>query len=445
MSNRIRWLHEQIRTWTSQGVISPAQADAIRRLHPEPESASQWGMIVFSGIGAVVLGLGVILLFAYNWQAIPKFGKLGLVFGALVVAHGSGLRLLGETDWRRRLGEALGVLGTMFFGAGIWLVAQVYHIDEHYPNAFLLWALGALALAWAVPSVAQGMIATALLCIWSCTERFGFSAPAHWAPLLLLAGIGSLAWRERSQLLLGTVLAALYLVLLTNAESGRDGLALPLALNVSVLLLGCGVGARPAGGFPAAAAVLRFFGWTGFLVVTYILTFAHSAENAWSWHRTLVDGRDWLPLACYGWLPFALMLAQWGWLALGARRSEGTMDIGLEQWLLPLTAVLSQVLAVAGLSVGPDCAWLVAGAFNLVFLAVAARWMARGCREGTMRPTILGSLLLVALVAARYFDLFENLATRGVVFLVVGGILFAEGFFYRRARQGTGDQIAPTP
>jgi hypothetical protein len=121
------------------------------------------------------------------------------------------------------------------------------------------------------------------------------------------------------------------------------------------------------------------------------------------------------------------------------------MDIGLEQWLLPLTAVLSQVLAVAGLSVGPDCAWLVAGAFNLVFLAVAARWMARGCREGTMRPTILGSLLLVALVAARYFDLFENLATRGVVFLVVGGILFAEGFFYRRARQGTGDQIAPTP
>jgi hypothetical protein len=40
-------------------------------------------------------------------------------------------------------------------------------------------------------------------------------------------------------------------------------------------------------------------------------------------------------------------------------------------------------------------------------------------------------------VAARYFDLFESLALRGVVFLIVGGVLFAEGFFYRRASQRT--------
>ncbi len=39
----------------------------------------------------------------------------------------------------------------MFYGAGIWLVAQIYNIDEHYPNGFLFWALGALAMAWAMP------------------------------------------------------------------------------------------------------------------------------------------------------------------------------------------------------------------------------------------------------------------------------------------------------
>jgi uncharacterized integral membrane protein len=70
-----------------------------------------------------------------------------------------------------------------------------------------------------------------------------------------------------------------------------------------------------------------------------------------------------------------------------------------------------------------------------VFLAVAAAWMGRGCREGQLRPTILGSLLLVALVAARYFDLFESLAVRGFVFLAVGGLLIAEGFLFRRTRQ----------
>jgi len=80
-------------------------------------------------------------------------------------------------------------------------------------------------------------------------------------------------------------------------------------------------------------------------------------------------------------------------------------------------------------------AWGVAGVFNLVFLALAADWMARGCRQGLLRPTILGSLLLVALAAARYFDLFDSLALRGLVFLAVGGLLFVEGIFFRRARR----------
>jgi uncharacterized membrane protein len=47
----------------------------------------------------------------------------------------------------------LHLLGTMMFGAGIWLIAQIYHIDEHYPNALLIWSLGALGLAWALPSL----------------------------------------------------------------------------------------------------------------------------------------------------------------------------------------------------------------------------------------------------------------------------------------------------
>jgi hypothetical protein len=230
------------------------------------------------------------------------------------------------------------------------------------------------------------------------------------------------------------VLAAFYLVLLTNAEAGRGGLALPAALNVSVLLLGLGQRTRATGRFPESAPVLRLFGWAGFLVVTYMLTFAHGAGDVWLWHRHFAADRAWWPLLWYGWLPFALMLARWGWLVLGARRAETIAAFGFEQWLLPLTAVLCQVLALAGGSVGRSDVWLIAGAFNLVFLAVAATWMARGCREGAMQPTVLGSLLLVVLVAARYFDLFESLAMRGVVFLIAGGILFAEGFFYRRAR-----------
>ena len=55
----------------------------------------------------------------------------------------------------------------------------------------------------------------------------------------------------------------------------------------------------------------------------------------------------------------------------------------------------------------------------------------------------MGSLLLSLVVAARYFDLFQSLALRGVVFVGFGLILFAEGFFYRRARRSTEEGGTP--
>jgi uncharacterized membrane protein len=440
MNKHVRWLYAQLPDWVAQGAILPAQADAIRRFYPEPKAGLPWGMLIFSGIGAVVIGLGVILLLAYNWHAIPKLGKLGLIFGALLGAHASGLRLLQAPDWRRQLGEALSVLGTMLFGAGIWMVAQVYHIDEHYPNGFLLWGLGALAVAWALPSIAQGVLAAAALSTWGGTESLGFDTAAHSAPLLLAVGVGGLAWRDRSRLLLAVTLAGFYFLLLANAADAHSGLAFPAAMNLSVLLVALGCLAERSTRFPGSASILKVLGWAGTLIVAYVLSFHEAADDVLRWHAHLVNERRWLPLAVYGWAPFALAMAAWAWVAMSARSRRLVTNGGLTaQWLPPLTALLGQALAVGlplrgeGAPVASEVA--AAGIFNLVLLAVAAMWMARGCREGELRLVILGSLLLVALVAARYFDLFESLALRGLVFLIVGGVLFAEGFFYRRARQ----------
>jgi uncharacterized membrane protein len=448
VNKQVRWLHDQLPAWVTQGVITPTQANAIRQLYPESSGALPWGMLIFSGIGAIVIGLGVVLLLAYNWHAIPKVSKLGLIFGALVLFHGGGLRLFQAADWRRQLGEALSVFGTMLFGAGIWLVAQVYHIDEHYPNGFLLWGVGGLAMAWALPSVAQGVVAAVILSIWGGTEIFGFATTVHWAPLLLAIGIGGLAAKERSPLLLAVTLAGFYFLLVANSAHARGVLAFPVALNISVLLVALGLLAERSGVFTESVAVLRFFGWTGFLVVVYLLSFHSVAREGLRWPEDLATERPALTLAMYGWLPFVLGLVAWAWAAVSARRRPIEEGGALtEQWLLPLSALLCQVLAVALPTTGNDVMdsreFALAGIFNLIFLAVAGMWMARGCREGELRPVILGSLLLVALVAARYFDLFDSLALRGLIFLIVGGVLFAEGFFYRRARERVIKQETP--
>lgn len=89
----------------------------------------------------------------------------------------------------------------MLFGAGIWLVAQIYHIEEHYPNGFLIWGLGAMALAWALPSVARAILAVLLLVLWNGFEVFDFKNPQALSPLLISAGTLPLAWAHRSRVL----------------------------------------------------------------------------------------------------------------------------------------------------------------------------------------------------------------------------------------------------
>jgi len=435
MSKHIQWLMEQIEVWVARGLISREQADGIRRLYPEPKAGLPWGAIIFSGIGAVILGLGVILLFAYNWEAMPKAAKLAVIFAALAGAHGTGLALFRCDDWRRQIGEAVCLLGTMLFGAGIWLVAQVYHIDEHYPNGFLIWGLGAMAMAWAMPSLSQGLLAVVVLCIWNCSEAWHFRAATHWGPLLMLAGLGVLAWRQQWRLLLFVTLAGFVIALTANAESVRGSVAILAVLNAAAVFLAVEVLVRRYRWFPESAKVWAAVGWAAFLICLFILTFASETRHL-TREVDLEETSEALAWHVYRWLPLATAMLAWGLVGFGwlARRgAERAADCPYEHWLVPLAA--AACAAFRFVDVEYDQRWVIGSPFNLLALTLAAAWMARGCRDARLLPTVAGSLLLVALAWARYFDLFESLLARGVVFVLVGGLLLAEGIIYSRVRR----------
>lgn len=437
MSKHSRWLFPELERWTEQKIISVEQAARIRALYAEPASKLSWGLIVFFGLGAAILGLGVILLFAYNWDEIPKFGKLALIFGGIAAAHVGGLRLRAHADWRSQLGDALSLLGTMGFGAGIWLIAQIYHIEEHFPNGFLVWALGALALAWALDSIPQGMLAAILFACWGGAETLGFAVPTEASILLTGLGVGALAWRKRSALLAAAVLAALYWLVLCNA-SYWDGAAgvFSNAFALSIALIAAAKLPLAPGDDLAEtrfAAVLRFFGWTGFIGCAFALSFEDAARHALRWPATSHAVAPHL----YRWTLFALAAVAWLAVTRRARAATGPA-IPREEWLCPIALVYAQALAL----LGAGDAWFVVAVFNLVCLALAAAWMVRGCREGRLRPTVVGSLLLGVVVFARYFDLFDSLAARGLAFILFGGVLFAEGFYYRKLRRADAEETA---
>ncbi len=423
----------EIDRWQADGLVSAEQAGKLRARYAQTGPTVPWGLLVFATAGAIVVGLGVILLFAYNWDEIPKFGKLALVFGAVIAAHTAGIRLLARDGWQPKLGEALSLLGTMFYGAGIWLVAQIYHIDEHYPNGFLFWALAALAMAWAIRSTANGVAATVLITIWGCCELFDFNNAQYWAILLVAGGILPLAWRQRSALLFAVGLAAIQFLIAANATYwGGGSHALTTSLALGVLLLAAArwhVLYRPDFG---GASVMAFFGWGAFLVCAYILSFHEAADDLLDWSRS--DGSQPMMAAALGWSLFAAGLTVWTLLARRALLLK-EISVATEEWLLPIALVYCFGLAALGsLALELFIAW----SFNLMLLGVAIMWMWRGCRESLLRPTVLGSVLLSFVVFARYFDLFDSLASRGVAFIILGGIFFAEAMYYRKVRRETG-------
>ena len=430
MSKPVRWLATESERWVRERLISAEQAIQIRSLYPEARAAAPWGLIVFCGLGAVIVGLGIILLLAYNWDDIPKFGKLGLVFGAIAAAHGAGLWWRDRDGWWKGLAEVAFLLGSMIYGAGIWLVAQIYNIDEHYPNGFLFWGVGALALAWVLRSVPQGLLATVTLAFWGLSECWDFGRPAGWALLLVAAALGPLAWLRRSTLLLVVVLTATYALLLGSAGAwGGGSAAFAAALALSVGLVAA-VRLRPAGAeYDGLAAALRLFGWLGFLVCSYLLSFDKLAADLLDWSEAAVGARE--QLIAYRWAPFGVAVVLWGRLLMRAQRGESPR-VPWEEWLCPIGLLYCNLLGVTGTA---DATLFVSLVYNLVCLGIAAMWMVRGCRDGLLRETVLGSVVLAVVVFARYFDLFDSLAMRGLAFLILGGLLVAEGFYYRKCRQ----------
>jgi len=60
-----------------------------------------------------------------NLPSISHLNELNLIFAALIGAHGTGFWLRRPNSQYQTAGEGLHILGTMLFGAGIWLIAQV--------------------------------------------------------------------------------------------------------------------------------------------------------------------------------------------------------------------------------------------------------------------------------------------------------------------------------
>ncbi len=217
---------DAIAMWLAEGQIDDDLATRLRASlaeHDEPERANRLIWLLVS-VGAVLIGGGLLLFIASQWDQSSPVRRLGLLFGIyLIIVAGA------SVAERQRLGitaRGLWFLSSISVGVNIFLVGQIFNLTLNYWQGTLLWLIATLVMGWASPSSAQGWLAVPLGLLtlgWFSVPSSRFFDqgaflwdPAGLRPLLPLVGLAlvgvallveptSFSWLTRPATAFGTL------------------------------------------------------------------------------------------------------------------------------------------------------------------------------------------------------------------------------------------------
>jgi uncharacterized membrane protein len=446
------WLTAELDAWRAQGVVSDDQVKTVLGLYASPGEVSDLrrskALVTLVALAALMVGAGVLLLIGYNWQAMPSAAKLVVIFGAVVAAHSAGLWLRYRAGLRE-VSEAAFLLGSLLFGAGIWLIAQIFNINAHSADGFWWWALGVLPLALALETPVLHALLVALLAVWAGFEVFGSGPVAWllfgWAPglahgaysLLLLAAPGLVwAYRKGSDkvVALYVPLIAWWVILQPFAWQLEVNPVYFIGAVGGLLLLAAE--AHRAGSLMAIP--YRFFG-TALVAGALVMLSYHDFNRRGGGFG---DEPTWAAavLACA-----TLVLAAAAVVLVADVRRRSRPEPG------PLTGELREVARRQWLPVGMIAVMVALGFWdaltdeaivptvvaNLAMVVLALWLMQVGLHEDRGQPFAAGVLYFLLWTVLRYIDLFGSfggMLGAALMFFLCGATLLGVALFWRKRK-----------
>lgn len=185
----------ELEYFQSNGLITREQQDGILESYETKDGLNFIRVVVT--IGAILVGLGILSFIASNWDGISHLGKLLIIFGVFGGVNLAGY-LLSENN--PKTSRSLIYLGMLVYGAGIFLIGQMFNFGGEFPTAFLLWSLGVVPMAFRLKDKYLMLFANILFGVY-LNGSFDWGFPyAGWVgvPIVYLA----FNYFERSKLLL---------------------------------------------------------------------------------------------------------------------------------------------------------------------------------------------------------------------------------------------------
>ncbi|HWY41537.1 MAG TPA: DUF2157 domain-containing protein [Chthoniobacterales bacterium] len=431
----VRWLRGQLPELVAAGAISSENAAAIERHYGSVESRTNFGFVILATVGAALVGAGIILLIAHNWDDLSRAARTVIAFIPLLVA----LALIGfvlmQRNESRPWREAVAVFDMAAVATAISLISQTYQVQGTFDSFMRVWLLLSIPIVYLLRTTFGAVVYVVGTIVW-LFDHWGILGGQQnpnfaWLLLLLVIPYFLLRYRQDCDSRETTILATVMLL--------ASVMALGLTADFTKADLGCIAFAGLLTGiylcgmkfFPRQDERLHtvaLLGGIGIGVTAIVLSFEGTwhASHTLSWDKR--SGSQNLGLIIELLFPVAAVcLAGW--------------DLIRKQWRFSLSAAAFPIVAAIAWwiarscdsSTDTRCMFAGAAVINGYMLLLGIDILMRGIRTHSIARANFGLVLIAALAVARFFDSDLSFVTRGLGFIVVGaGFLFANIVLFKK-------------
>jgi uncharacterized membrane protein len=426
-----QWFLQELPILEDKGILSAESRQPLEDYYSnQVESRVHWAAIVCAVLGALLIGGGIILLFAHNWDDLSRTARAVLSFCPLAI--GVALSALAIRRGGTGLCESAGIFHSLAVGACIALIGQTYHLPSNTPGFLLIWALLILPLIFLLPSTGAYLFYITLICSWSdaAQDEYG-QALGFWLLLIpAVVHVVRLIRREAHEGLLSLwglmlMLSIALGIVLERTVPGLWIVAYACFLSLSGLL-----GLRL---FPTESGwrnPLQTVGLAGITVLAYIFTWKGVWHDiGWSNTRHYGNYQEW-GIWCDSALTLGLAIV-WALTAVKTLRRNSLPKLILCSF--PLFASAGFFFAASS---GSELINTLL--FNAYMLALGLAYLAQGCRSTQLRQVNYGMAVLGLLLITRFFDSDFGFLARGLAFILIGSCFLATNLIMTRKKHQLG-------
>ncbi len=407
-------------------IISEETAARIRAYYQQKEGRpSSKLFIVFGILGSILVGLGIILIIAHNWDNLSRLTKTIFAFLPLVVGQiFCGYVLMRKRDnisWR----ESTAVFLFFAVGASISLVSQIYNIPGNVSSFLLTWSLLCLPLVYLLESSLVSLLYLVGITYYAVETNYWSNDESHifWLLLLLIFPHCHNLYKrnpESNFMSFHHWLVPTSVVIVLGTVAGRVP-ELMLVAYFSLFGLLYLVGNLPFfSGLKLRSNGYRVIGSLG----TVVLLLALSFDGFW---KNLIDkemstwmllSREFLTSALLTLLASTLLYKQQKGMQLSEIKPASTIFL-----LFALTFVVGMYSPIAIVLI------------NIYILALGILIVREGARMDHLGVLNYGLLVITALVICRFFDTNLSFILRGILFVAVGVGFFMTNYWMLKKRK----------